>query len=155
MIKFWKFCFLISFLVTLVVMFSKHTKVDDKYVVNVYGWHGIIPQFIIKDFEKETGLHVTYDVYDNNDTLESKLIATRCEYDVVFPSFIPYGARQASMHLFKELDYSKLPNIDNISRAIKKKVLKSGGDLKYLIPFFWGAIGIAINSDSVQIASKC
>jgi putrescine transport system substrate-binding protein len=135
--------------IAVVVMLSKHTKVDDKYVVNVYGWHGIIPKSIIEDFEKETGLHVTYDVYDNNDTLESKLIATRSEYDVVFPSFIPYGARQANMLLFKELDYSKLPNINNISKSIKEKVLKSGGDSKYLIPFFWGTIGIAINKEIV------
>ncbi|MDR2075084.1 MAG: extracellular solute-binding protein [Holosporales bacterium] len=135
--------------VATVVFLDQRSHVDDEHTLNVYGWHGIIPPSVIKNFEKETGIKVTYDVYDNNDTMEAKLIATGGVHDVVFPSFIPYAARQSHMGLFKKLNYAKLPNFCNISKSICSKIAQSGRYLDYLIPFFWGTVGVAINKEIV------
>lgn len=125
---------------------------DNSNSVNVYGWYGIIPFSVFKDFEKETGIRVVYDVYDNNDTLEAQLLATNKEYDVVFPSFIPYAARQSYMGAYKKIDYAKIPNVKNNNPVILNKVRAVGGNLEYIIPFFWGTIGIAINKNIVYKA---
>lgn len=115
--------------------------------INVYGWYGIISREILKDFEKETGIEVVYDVYDNNDSLEAKLLATNSGYDIVFPSFIPYAARQLSMGVYQKIDMDFVPNIKNVSGDITNKYTENGGDLNYLIPLFWGTIGIAYDEN--------
>ena len=42
------------------------------------------------NFTKETGIAVTYDVYDGNEVLEAKLLAGHSGYDIVVPSASPY-----------------------------------------------------------------
>ena len=123
---------------------------SNREIVNVYGWYGIINNEILKDFEKETGIKVIYDVYDNNEMLEAKLLTTNSGYDVVFPSFIPYAARQCVMGVYTKLDYASIPNIKNIEGKITDKFRKAGGDTTRLIPFFWGTIGIAYNTKIVS-----
>ena len=59
-------------------------------VVNVYNWSDYITQEALDRFTKETGIRVVYDVYDNNEVVEAKLLAGRSGYDVVFPSATPY-----------------------------------------------------------------
>ncbi|MCH9690167.1 MAG: spermidine/putrescine ABC transporter substrate-binding protein, partial [Gammaproteobacteria bacterium] len=63
------FFFLIS------LFFSNIILASDK-VVNVYVWGGEIPQTLIHQFEKETGIHVNFSTYDNNETLYAKLHAS-------------------------------------------------------------------------------
>ncbi|MBQ9335293.1 MAG: extracellular solute-binding protein [Alphaproteobacteria bacterium] len=121
-----------------------------KETVNVYSWYGIIGNEILKDFEKETGIKVVYDVYDNNDTLEAKLLATNSGYDVVFPSFIPYAARQCAMGAYTKLDKTLIPNLKNIDGKITEKFKQTGGDTTRLIPMFWGTIGIAYDFDAIM-----
>ena len=64
-------------------------KNDKNDVVNIYGWYGIFPHEVMEEFEKETGIKVVYDSFDNNNILESKLLSGSSGYDLVFPSFIP------------------------------------------------------------------
>src|ERR1700722_4846109 len=56
-------------------------------VVNVYTWSGVIPDFAIQQFEKETGIKVNFSTYDSNETMYAKLKADKnAGYDVVEPS---------------------------------------------------------------------
>ena len=55
-------------------------------VVNVYNWSDFIDPKILEDFTKETGIKVVYDVYDNDEILQTKLLAGGSGYDVVVPS---------------------------------------------------------------------
>jgi putrescine transport system substrate-binding protein len=131
--------------------FARHF-VPDKECVNVYGWYGIIPRSVINDFEKETGITVRYDFYDNNETLEAKLLATNSGYDVVFPSLIPYAARQAAIGVYCPIDEDCVPNIKNIDSTIYEKFKKVVKNYNVLVPIFWGTIGIAIDEDIVMEA---
>jgi putrescine transport system substrate-binding protein len=72
----------------------------DEAVLNVYNWSDYIGKDTVAKFEKETGITVHYDVYDQNETLEAKLSAGHSGYDVVVPSSIPYLARMAQAHIF-------------------------------------------------------
>ncbi|MBQ2176119.1 MAG: extracellular solute-binding protein [Alphaproteobacteria bacterium] len=134
----------------LVVVGILRTDKTPQETVNVYGWYGIIGNEILKDFEKETGIKVIYDVYDNNDTLEAKLLATNSGYDVVFPSFIPYAARQCAMGIYAKLNEDLIPNLKNIQGAITEKFKIAGGDITRLVPMFWGTIGIAYDEEAVR-----
>src|SRR5688500_988015 len=43
--------------------------------VNVYNWSDYIDPKVLTDFTKETGIRVVYDTYDNNEIVETKLLA--------------------------------------------------------------------------------
>ena len=58
---------------------------EDK-VLNVYNWSDYIGKSTIADFEAKTGIKVTYDVYDSNEVLETKLLTGKTGYDIVVPS---------------------------------------------------------------------
>src|SRR3954453_11625892 len=58
----------------------------EESVLHVYNWSDYIGPDTIANFEKETGIAVTYDVYDGNEGLEAKLLAGHSGYDIVVPS---------------------------------------------------------------------
>ena len=44
--------------------------------LNIYNWSDYIAEDTIANFEAETGISVTYDVYDSNEVLEAKMMDT-------------------------------------------------------------------------------
>eukprot|EP01099_Mayorella_cantabrigiensis_P004561 TRINITY_DN3433_c0_g1_i1.p1 TRINITY_DN3433_c0_g1~~TRINITY_DN3433_c0_g1_i1.p1 ORF type:complete len:373 (+),score=22.13 TRINITY_DN3433_c0_g1_i1:21-1139(+) len=111
--------------------------------LNVYNWYGVIPEFILRQFEAETGIHIQYDLYDNNEILEAKLLAGRSGYDIVFPSASPYLERQIRAGVFQRLDKSHLDNLRHLDPAFLDRMQAVDPGLNYSIPFFWGTFGFA------------
>src|SRR5262245_45438405 len=72
-------------------------------VLNVYNWSDYIQPSIIKDFERETGIHVNYDVFDSNEILETKLLTGHTNYDIVVPS-AAFMERQLQADIYRKLD---------------------------------------------------
>src|SRR5215472_8837399 len=72
--------------------------------LHVYNWSDYIAPDTIPDFTKETGIAVTYDVYDGNEVLEAKLLAGDSGHDVVVPSASPFMAREIKAGAFLPLD---------------------------------------------------
>ena len=58
----------------------------EERVVNIYNWSDYIDPTVLEAFTRETGIKVVYDTYDNNEILETKLLAGRSGYDIVVPS---------------------------------------------------------------------
>src|SRR5262245_16076001 len=73
--------------------------------VNVYNWSDYIDPDVLKEFTRDTGIDVTYDTFDSNDVLETKLLAGKSGYDVVVPS-AHFLQRQIKAGLFQKLDKS-------------------------------------------------
>ncbi|MFD1554580.1 polyamine ABC transporter substrate-binding protein, partial [Paraburkholderia silviterrae] len=76
--------------------------------LNVYNWSDYIAKDTIPNFEKQTGIHVKYDNYDSDDTLQAKLLAGSSGYDIVVPTS-NYMAKQIQAGVYQKLDKSKLP----------------------------------------------
>src|SRR6201997_5473415 len=90
--------------------------------LNVYNWSDYIAPDTVPKFEAETGIKVTYDVYDGNEVLEAKLLSGRSGYDIVVPSAGPFMARQIAAGAYRVLDRAKLPNWQNLDPAILELV---------------------------------
>jgi putrescine transport system substrate-binding protein len=118
-------------------------------VVRVYNWSDYIDKTIIEDFEKETGLKVVYDVYDSNDILETKLLAGKTGYDVVFPSG-NFLARQIKAGIFRPLDRAKLPNWKNLDPDIMQRLTVYDPGNRFGVPYLWGTTGIAHNVEMIK-----
>ena len=70
-------------------------------VVNVYNWSDYIDPKVLESFTRETGIKVTYDTYDNNEIVETKLLAGKSGYDVVVPSG-PFLQRLIQAGVFRQ-----------------------------------------------------
>src|SRR5262245_49877122 len=81
--------------------------------VNFYNWSDYIDPAVLKDFTRESGIEVTYDTFDANEILETKLLAGKSGYDVVVPTAY-FLERQIKAGVFRKLDKSKLPNLVNV-----------------------------------------
>jgi putrescine transport system substrate-binding protein len=125
---------------------------DAEKVVNVYNWSDYIDPDVLKDFEKETGVKVVYEVMDSNELLETKLVAGRTGYDIVVPS-ANFAARQIKAGIFQKLDKTKLPNLKNLDPDIttnRLQVFDPGNE--YIVNYMWGTSGVAYNEEAVKAA---
>ena len=66
--------------------------------LHIYNWSDYIAEDTIAEFEKATGIDVTYDVYDSNEVLEAKMLAGRSGYDLIFPTARPFADRGIRHH---------------------------------------------------------
>ena len=112
----------------------------------VYAWSGELPDAVIKDFEKETGITVRFDTFDSNEAMIAKLSAGNAGYDIVNPS--QYAVQiLAQKSLIIELDHARIPNLAGLSETFKKLSYDAGN--KVSVPYVWGTTGIAYNTDCV------
>ena len=95
---------------------------EDK-VLNVYNWSDYIAEDTLKNFEKETGIKVRYDNFDNNEIVHAKLVAGKSGYDIVVPSS-NWAKLQIDGGLLAKIDKSKLPNYKNLDPAVQAQLAR-------------------------------
>jgi putrescine transport system substrate-binding protein len=118
-------------------------------VVHVYNWSDYITDDALRSFTQETGIRVVYDVYDNNEVLDAKLLAGKSGYDVVFPSARPFAARQIAAGLYLPLDKAKLPNWKHLDPAVLEGLASIDPGNAHAMPYMWGTTGIGYNKAKV------
>ena len=120
--------------------------------LNVYNWSDYIAPDTIPKLEAETGIRVTYDVYDANEVLEAKLLAGGSSYDIVVPSASPFMARQIAAGVYKTLDKSALPNWKNLDPSILSLVAAADPGNAHGVPYLWSVTGLGYNEKMVHAA---
>jgi putrescine transport system substrate-binding protein len=124
---------------------------EEEPVLNVYNWSDYIAEDTLRNFEKETGIKVRYDNFDNNEIVHAKLVAGKTGYDVVVPS--SYWAKiQADGGLLMKLDKSKIPNYKNLDPALLEQLGKLDPGNQYQVNWLWGFTTVGINVDKVKAA---
>ena len=134
-----------------VLTFVGSAMAQDAGVVNVYNWADYIAPETVKNFEKETGIKVRYDIFDSNESLHAKLVAGNSGYDVVVPGS-HFAKQQIAAGLLQKLDKSKLPNLKNLDPAIQAQLAKMDPGNDYLVDWLWGYTTVGINVDKVKAA---
>jgi len=114
--------------------------------LHVYNWSDYIAPDTIANFTKETGIEVTYDVYDGNEVLEAKLLAGHSGYDIVVPSASPYMARQIAAGAYRTLDKAKLPNLKNLDPQLLVSAATADPGNAHGVPYLWSVTGIGFNT---------
>jgi putrescine transport system substrate-binding protein len=118
-------------------------------VVNIYNWYDYIKPEVLREFTARYGVEVRYNTFDSNDTLEARMLAGHSGYDVVFPS----GAYLESMTaagVFRPLDRSKLPNLDNMDPIIMQRLAAHDPGNAHAVVYTWGITGIAYDEAKVR-----
>jgi putrescine transport system substrate-binding protein len=118
-------------------------------VVNVYNWSDYIDPKMLEEFTQETGIKVVYDTYDNNEIVETKLLAGRSGYDLVVPSG-PFLQRLIKAKIFRPLEKDKLPNLVNLWPEITQRLAVFDPGNQYAVNYMWGTTGLGINVKKVR-----
>lgn len=109
----------------------------------LYNWSNYFPPDLLTKFEQDTGIKVTLDVYDSNETMLAKLQAGAAGYDVVVPT--AYMVRiMIDEGLAEKIDASKMPNYKNVMAP--HNALPADPDREYSAPYMWGTTGFTYDS---------
>ncbi|MDD6905807.1 MAG: spermidine/putrescine ABC transporter substrate-binding protein [Finegoldia magna] len=136
---------ILLFLLTILVLTS--CSKDDSNVLYVYNWGEYIEPALIEKFEKETGIKVIYDTFEQNEDMYMKVKEGGNNYDVVVPS--DYMAeKMIKQGMLEKIDYSKIPNFKYIDEKFKN--LDYDQKNEYTVPYMWGTVGILYNKNKVK-----
>jgi putrescine transport system substrate-binding protein len=121
----------------------------EEKTLNIYNWSDYIAPDTIAKFEAETGISVTYDEMDSNESLESKILAGDTGYDIVVPSSSFLG-RQIQAGAYQPLDKAQLSNWKNLDTNLLSKIDPVDPKNAYAMPYLWGTTGIGYNVDKIK-----
>lgn len=122
---------------------------QDGKVLNVYNYSDYIAENTVADFERETGIRVTYDVFDSDEMVETKLLAGNSGYDVVVPTLNFFG-RQIQAGVFLPLDKSRIPNLAKLDPTVMERIAAQDPGNQYGVPYMIGTTGIGYNVEMLK-----
>lgn len=115
----------------------------------IYNWSDFIGPDTISKFEQLTGIKVTYDVYDAEETMEARLMAGSSGYDVVSASTDFFG-REIKAGVYQALDKGKLTNWHNLDPRILAIQAQYDPGNQHAVPYLHSINGFAYNVDMVK-----
>jgi len=115
--------------------------------IKVYNWADYIDMEVLKIFEEETGIHVNYVTFPQNEDMYNRVSTGAEVYDVVIPSEYMIQ-RLIKEDLIAELDLNNIPNLENVLDNLRDPSYDPGN--AHSIPYMWGTLGIVYNTEMVE-----
>jgi spermidine/putrescine transport system substrate-binding protein len=113
----------------------------------LFNWIYYIPDDVITDFTKETGIEVVVDSYASNEEMYNKIVAGGSGYDLIVPSG-DYVSIMIAEKLLEPIDKSKLKNFGNVDPAAIARIGFDVGNT-HSVPYMMGAAGVSVNKTKV------
>ena len=123
----------------------------EEKILNVYNWPDYIAKDMVANFEKETGIKINYQTFENNEVLQAKLVAGNTGYDIVVPGAV-FAKPQIDAGLLQKLDKSKITNYANLDTSLMGKLAAVDPGNAYLVPWAWSFTTVGINKAKVAKA---
>ena len=114
--------------------------------LTIYNWGDYIDPDLITAFEEETNLQVTYETFDSNEAMYTKIQQGGTSYDIAIPSEYMIE-RIIDEDLLYELDHSKIEGMEHLVEDFLDLPFDPGN--QYSIPYFWGTLGIIYNDQMI------
>jgi putrescine transport system substrate-binding protein len=124
------------------------TQATEEKVLNLASWSEYIAPDTVPNFERETGIKVRYQTYDNNEVLESKLMAGHTNFDVVVPT-AGFLERQRKANIYQKLDLKALTNLGNADPEIMRLLAVDDPGNLYAVPYMFSITGLGYNVEQV------
>ena len=113
--------------------------------LKVYHWFEYIPQALVDKFTTETGIAVTIDTYDSNESMLASLKAGKLgQYDVAVPADFMVGIMAAG-GMLDSFTPVEMTNLGNIAPQWLDVPFDLGRT--HSIPYQWGTTSFAVNRD--------
>lgn len=116
-------------------------------VLNLYNWGDYLDPDLMTKFTKETGYQISYETFDSNEAMYTKIKQGGTSYDLAVPSDYMIQKMKRE-NLLLPLDHSKLTGLKNYDPRFMNLSFDRGN--KYSLPYFWGTLGIIYNDKIVD-----
>lgn len=116
--------------------------------LHLFIWSDYITDAAIQRFEAETGIDVTVDVYDSNETLEARMLTGASGYDVVVPT-ADFFQRQIAAGVYQPLNREALPNLVNMDAGLMERAASFDPGNEHGVIYMWGTTGLGYNADMI------
>ena len=123
----------------------------EEKILNIYNWPDYIAKDMVANFEKETGVKVNYQTFENNESLQAKLVAGNSGFDIVVPGAV-FAKSQIEAGLLQKLDKTKVGNLVNLDASVMAKLDIVDPGQNYLVPWGWSFTTVGINKAKVTKA---
>ena len=133
----------ISMISTLFVGCSKKTSEE----INFFNYGENIDEETIKEFEKQYGIKVNIETFDDMENMYQKVKNEGVKYDVILVSdaLMP---RMIKENLIQELNKDNIPNISQMDEEYLNLEIDPGNN--YSVPYMFGTVGVIYNKDVVK-----
>lgn len=118
-----------------------------KEEINFLNYGENIDQETVKEFEKQYGIKVNIETFDDMETMYQKISSGGVKYDVILVSdaLMP---RMIKNNLVQELNKDNIPNIYQMDEEYLNLEIDPGN--KYSVPYMFGTVGLIYNKDVVK-----
>ena len=135
-------------LVLFILLFTCGCGNNDGRVLNVLNWSSYIPNEVISDFSKESGIKVNYSTYSSNEELLAKISSSKeGTYDLIFPSDYMLEV-MIRREMLDTMDTSELENFNNLNENYL--CLEYDKNNEYSIPFIAASTVISYNREVIK-----
>lgn len=125
-------------------LFACSSKKEATQKIYVFNAGEYIDPEVITNFEKEYGIKVVYDLFENNEDIYPIVEVGSTHYDCICPS--DYMIQKLMQNnLLQKIDFSKVPNYAYIKETSKNNAKKFDANNEYCIPYMEGTVGIVCN----------
>jgi spermidine/putrescine transport system substrate-binding protein len=143
----------LSVFIAFVLLVVTQAHADDAKILRIISWADYVPQDVIAEFKKETGIQVQVTL-SNNEEMISKLRATGgAGFDLAQPSQDRIFGAQQEFRIYKPIDTSKVrldQFVPELLETVKKNATVEGK--LYGLPYVWGTEGLVFNAKRTTIA---
>lgn len=115
--------------------------------INFFNYGENIDEETVKEFEKEYGIKVNIDTFDDMEAMYQKVSSGAIKYDVILVSdaLMP---RMIEKNLIQEINKENIPNISQMDEDYLNLAIDP--DNKYSVPYMFGTVGLIYNKDIVK-----
>ena len=133
--------------------------------LNVYNWgqyisdgsyelpdvNALFEEYFNENLAEKYGfkIAVNYSTYPSNEDMYNKIVSGSGAFDVIIPSEYMIE-KMIEEDLLCELDFSKIPNYENIDEKFRTDFNTYDPEGKYSVPYTYGTVGIIYNADYVD-----
>lgn len=146
--------FIIMGVLLLVIALSLFRCGSGREKIYILNWDEYISEELIEDFEEAYNCKVILEIAESNEIMYAQIERNYAPYDIAFPS--DYMVDQLQQDgMLKEIDFTKLTNYDEayfdstLMELINKYCVNNKN---YLVPYFWGSLGIMYNTNVLSEA---
>ena len=127
----------------------KNYSVSHTEELYVYNWGDYIDDEVVAMFEEETGIKVTYDMFETNEEMYPVIEAGAVTYDVVCPSDYMIQ-KMIENDMLAEINFENVPNISQINPEYMEMSRSFDPENRYSVPYCWGTVGILYNTKRME-----
>lgn len=120
---------------------------DTSKEISFFNYGENIDEETVKEFEKEYGIKVNIETFDDMETMYQKVSAGGVNYDVILVSdaLMP---RMIDKNLIQEINKESIPNLSQMDEQYLNLTIDP--ENKYSVPYMFGTVGLIYNKDVVK-----